>query len=482
MKKRLIFGAFIAFSLASCTSPSISNNGTSSLEDSSTVSSSETIITKEFDDENIVMTAAVISDPHVGFKDTKVDNNVTFRNTLNTLKRLNGDKDFDVLLSAGDNTQNGTKEEVKQFMDIYKSTYDINKTPLFFCHGNHDTYWSGCMSTTGFYDAYGEDVYKNDLDQTAAKLGNRHMKVNGIHLVALQMSTYQPGNNTFTPQTETWVKQTLDAIKLENPLQPVIVLGHSPVSNTVHGSFDENDTGNWGSSKQLGTLLSDYSNVILLSGHTHYDFYHSKSIAQDKFTAIQIPSSSDLDLDNNYSDQVKDLANRREYSFGAILEVDNLGNIRFTRYDLKKEEKILNSWVIPSPKQDNSHLDKYNLQIREANNLAPSFEGKNITLTYDKENHFSLSFDVPADDDIILAYKARIYIGSEEDIYDPEDYIEEFVYLDDYYNYPQGKQKVDLKIDGVYSRRSQWTVKLAAIDSFDKQSEFVTHTELIDLA
>jgi hypothetical protein len=308
------------------------------------------------------------------------------------------------------------------------------------------------------------------------------MEVNGIHLVALQMSTYQPGNNTFTPQTETWVKQTLDAIKLENPLQPVIVLGHSPVSNTVHGSFDENDTGNWGSSKQLGALLSDYSNVILLSGHTHYDFYHSKSIAQDKFTAIQIPSSSDLDLDNNYSDQVKDLANRREYSFGAILEVDNLGNIRFTRYDLKKEEKILNSWVILSPKEDNSHLDKYNLQIREANNFAPSFEGKNITLTYDKENHFSLSFDVPADDDIILAYKARIYIGSEEDIYDPEDYIEEFVYLDDYYNYPQGKQKVDLKIDGVYSRRSQWTVKLAAIDSFDKQSEFVTHTELIDLA
>lgn len=420
------------------------------------------IVDDIFDEDKIVMSFAAVSDQHVGYE----KNEDIMVKGLQYLQAQSKRK-FDLVVSAGDQTQNGTLEETTKFMDAYKSVFNLDETPFFFAHGNHDTYWSGCMSLEEFYNAYGEEVYKYDLDQEGAKQGNRHMVLNGYHFLSVQVKTFMPDMNDFTPATEDWLLETLNKARQDTPDKPIFLLCHSPALNTVYGSMESNSSGNWGASAALKALLKNQPNVILLSGHTHYSPQDERNIYQDNnFTAINIPSMSDIELDS-YVQGVEQLPDRREYSYGNIIEIDENHNVRVTRYDLAHEYQIKKPWVIPAPARDRSHLIPYSNQYRIENNAIPSFDGT-YTLTNDENDHLILDFDSFKDDDMIFCYKAYVYMGTPEDIVDEkEDYIAELFLMDEWYKYPNGVTgKHTIQLDGKYTKRSQWTVKLVGCDSF----------------
>lgn len=420
----------------------------------------------EFDDENIVFTAPFISDEHIGYVDANVNNAERLDSVFKTLKELrpNG---FDAVLSTGDQTQNGKAEEVSTFMGVYNDNFSLDDSPFIFAHGNHDTYWSGCMTTTEFYDAYGSDVYKYDVDELGAKLGNRHVVVNGINFLTLQVKTFMPNYNDFTDQTMTWLDQKLTSLYQENPNRPVFVLCHSPAYQTVFGSYPEQSTGDWGASRQLNVMLKDYPNVILLSGHTHYGITDERNIFQKDFTCIQGGSICDLDLDERYPN-VTDLPNERDYSFGQIIEIDKFFNTRVTRFDFKQKSQIKEPWIIPCPKEDNSHLYKYTDEYRIQNNVNPwMIEGGEFTVTKNETNNIVLTFDAFKDDDMVFAYTLYIFMDEVDDVewIDYEEAILEYTMMVDWYNYPlpqEGKitKVLSTKMNSVYS------FVLVAEDSF----------------
>lgn len=444
---------------------------------SETVETSETTETSEsvepvdpttvFNENDILLSFPVITDLHVGYTDSTVNYAEQLTDTFAALKSFRPDTTFDLVMSAGDNTQNGKAVDVQALMGKYNAAFDISATPFFFSHGNHDTHWVGCMDTYGFYNAFGSEVYQYDLDQASAKLGNRHMVRKGVHFISLEFTSYGPGSNTFPSTTETWLRNTLDAAYADAPDMPIFVVGHSPIHSTIPGSFSADDSGDWGATKMLYPILKDYHNVVYFSGHTHYGIHDDRAIHQDEITEVQAACTSDLDLDANLPG-VSELSSRREFSFGEIVEVDGNGNVRIGRYDLKRREQVMDYWEISRPQSDLSHLHRYSDAARAAVTSTPRLkEGGKFIYLHTAEGKITITFDAfETDVYMIFSYKARIFPMAQEDIVDEEeDYVIDIPWLDDWYNSPSKKTgTISVPLTGTYSRKNTWSVKLYAYD------------------
>lgn len=464
MKRKVLFLPLLLI-MASCGNSDITSSSITDVD------------TSLFDEKNIILTAPVISDMHVGYSDLNVNNKERFDYVLKYFNTLRDS--YDAVLSCGDHTQGGLEEQVNDLMEVYNNNLDIDKTPFVFAHGNHDTYWSGCMSTTQFYNAYGEKVYQYDLDQTQAKLGNRHVIVNNIHFFALQIKTFMPNYNDLTDETFEWADREIKKACEENPNMPVFVMCHSPAWETVYGSFEDESTGIWGASKQLDNLLKNYPQVFLLSGHTHYGITDNRSISQTTYTQYQCGSICDLDLDEyNTKFNIKDLSNERSYGFGSILEVDKYGNSRITRYDLMKKEMIKNPLCISHPDEKGEFLKKYNFDEIRKSKIAPGLgENSSYILTHDENEHFYIEINNIEESDMIFGTIARVYAGDE---IDEDMLIAEFGVANDYYNYPTPNKNLSFSIDGKYSKKNNWTVSIQLVDSYGLTSEEYLPTNKIN--
>lgn len=351
-----------------------------------------------FDENDIVFTFANLSDPHVGYG----SNDEILRRSLETIKKYakNG---IDAVLFNGDQTQDGKREQAELVASIVKEAFDVTKIPVIFTHGNHDVYWAGCMSRSEFVSAYGSDMYLFDKDMESIYDGNRHVEIDGYHFVSVDIETYMPGYNTLSPTTEAWLKNTLDKIVAQDPDKYIFVSCHSPAKDTVYGSMtnDAKDTGNWGASAQLDSVLKNYPQVILFSGHTHYAINLESNINQTTYTQINSGSSSDIDFD------MTALENRRSYSQGMIVEVDSENNIRITRIDLARDQVIRKPWYIDAYKADGSSLTRYSVETRLENNRAPQFPA-GIEVTEVSSTELRVDFKSAIDDDMVYYYVIEV--------------------------------------------------------------------------
>ena len=351
-----------------------------------------------FNENEIVFTFANLSDTHIGYG----NNDEILRNTLATIQEFapNG---IDAVLFNGDQTQDGTKEQAQLFASILKEAFDVTKVPMIVTHGNHDVYWSGCMTRAEFVDAYGSDLYLFDQDMTSIYKGNRHVEVNGYHFISVDIQTFMPNYNTLSSDTETWLKNTLDRIVGQNPNAYVFVSCHSPAKDTVYGSMsdDVKDTGNWGASAQLDSVLKEYPQVILFTGHTHYGINLETNINQSTYTQINSGSASDIEFD------MTNVENRRSFSQGMIVDVDKDNNIRITRIDIAKKMVIKQPWYIDAYKADGSSLTRYSKETRLANNRTPQFPA-GIEVIEVSGTELRIDFKAAMDDDMVFYYEIEV--------------------------------------------------------------------------
>lgn len=351
-----------------------------------------------FNENEIVFTFANLSDTHIGYG----NNDEILRNTLATIQEFapNG---IDAVLFNGDQTQDGTKEQAQLFASILKEAFDVTKVPMIVTHGNHDVYWSGCMTRAEFVDAYGSDLYLFDQDMTSIYKGNRHVEVNGYHFISVDIQTFMPNYNTLSSDTETWLKNTLDRIVGQNPDAYVFVSCHSPAKDTVYGSMsdDVKDTGNWGASAQLDSVLKEYPQVILFAGHTHYGINLETNINQSTYTQINSGSASDIEFD------MTNVENRRSFSQGMIVDVDKDNNIRITRIDIAKKMVIKQPWYIDAYKADGSSLTRYSKETRLANNRTPQFPA-GIEVIEVSGTELRIDFKAAMDDDMVFYYEIEV--------------------------------------------------------------------------
>ncbi|MBQ7924151.1 MAG: metallophosphoesterase [Clostridia bacterium] len=439
-----------------------------------------------FDENNIVLTAATITDPHIGYQ----GNDTKLNNTLGILKEFAGTNEIDMFISAGDNTQDGTKEEADYFMEILANHYDLSKIPIVAAHGNHDVYWTGCMTRSEFYDAFNaKGMYTFDKDLEAAESGNRHVEVNGYHFLTVDIETYMPGYNTLSATTETWLQSKLQELSAESPNEPIFVISHSPAMHTIHGSINvEDDAGGnpiytqygditvadatavWGASLELDGILKDYPQVINISGHTHYANNHDLAIMQTTYTSFTPGGAADLAANKDTAETASGvMPNARSHSQGTLMQIDANNNVRITRIDFVKKQQIREEWIIPAPQADGSHLTPYSYKRGESNQ-APTFaSNEKLDVVAESANSVKVTYPTATDDGMVYSYRITLKDSGGNTVKTVTT-LAPWVYYPDLSKIPE---TLSYTFSGV-NFSHPCTIEVVAIDCWNKESEPLT--------
>jgi len=453
--------------------------------------------TDGFDDKNIVLQFAAISDVHVA-RGTNSPNIV--KNALNVLKEtalLYTDKGLDAVVIAGDLTDaytadKSTKEkEAKSFASVYESVFDPNEVPAVFTVGNHDHDFLASgnpgASLQEFQQYIGNKAAHEqyDVECSDSANGSRHAVINGYHFLFVEPLTYvcNGADDTgakYNTATKAWLDAELAKLTAENPNQYIFLVSHPMIYGTVYGS-ELLTSGIYWYTKDLTDTLSKYPQVVTFGGHLHFPINDERSIMSTKFTSLGCGSVQYMAIENGAYEDMSSatvMKDNAEVSSGYLAQVDAKGNVRFIRLDFTRKASIKTPWVLETPSADGAHLAKYSAN-RADTNKAPVLPEDAISITdnaaTDAETIFAkVTWKAGTDDDVIHHYVLTVKDG---------DRVMETSckkVLADYYRSPQVSQmKKEYTYDlgtGVFDRGSKYTFELVAYDTWGAESNKVVYT------
>ncbi len=446
--------------------------------------------TDTFDENNVVLSFGAISDVHISVHTQ--ENKQKYPKALESLLDISGG-DIDALviagdiihnLSSGDNTANS---EMRTFASITKEyTADTSiGTNVLISTGNHDTRSYNSSQSAMLETYFGEEYYLSDFETNAAK-GYRHSIVNGYHFLILDaISRSGMAYGEFDDTVLEWVDKKLEQITSQSPDKYVFIITHAGVTDTTYGTEDEYEQGSerWRSST-LAPILEKYPQVMVFSGHTHTPIFDERSIMQDSFTSVNCGAvantSLELDVYYNHVNDENPVLDNTYISTGHYVQVDASGNVRITRilfpcYDETVEinqeyQTIKSPWELTYPKADDSHLNSYRRDLREAANAAPIFEGE-LAAEY-TGNAYDVTLTVPAatDDDFVHHY--RITVTNSEN----GETISEYLMLSDFICRAQVEDMLDTLEFRVPLAKVNCLITVAAVDSWGAESGTLTVT------
>ncbi|MBQ8496649.1 MAG: metallophosphoesterase [Clostridia bacterium] len=341
----------------------------------------ETPVTPAFDETKIVLTFAAISDTQ--HKYSGIDTLAKLRTALKQLKDYANETadGLDAVFFVGDLVQSAKSQEVREFKTAYEAVIDPVETPLIFSLGNHDvkcaSYTVEDLTTDKFYEIFGMSYRAYDKETSRVELGCTHTIVNGYHFLCLNPinSSYIAVGDMgtfYTDEVKAWLDETLAAITEENPDQYVFVNTHPMIYDTTYGSTLVVSDHQW-FTKDLTSILEKYNQVVTFGGHVHFPLNDPRSIMQTAFTSLGCASVTYMAIENGGYENMSSATVMRDssqYSQGLICQVDENGNMRFTRMDFHNEDTIETPWEIPAPAADGSHLTYYG-KDRADDNTAP---------------------------------------------------------------------------------------------------------------
>jgi hypothetical protein len=439
-----------------------------------------------FDENNVVLSFAAISDIHIETSGSSDK----FAKALKTLAAYASGRNIslDSIVIAGDICQ--TTSQISTFKSIYESSGIGSK--LFFTLGNHDqesNYQGEALTLTHFKNVLG-DSYFSESDNLST--GDRHMSItdkNGKahHFIVIQPKSY--GNTTvgdkvsFHDSSVAWLDAKLAEITAQDPGAYVYVFTHAMIADTCYGSdldvsalYGNKGNGNsYWYTGDLTSTLEKYPQVVTFSGHLHFPINDERSIMQDKFTSLGTGSVANLAIEGGYGNANGTRpAGYTEVSSGHVVEIDANGNVRITRLNLATGENFGAPWTLDAPKEDGSHLTKYS-KARKDTNQAPSMAGSTPVVSLVKVNgniFATLSFDAGTDDSFVHHYKIKVTNAKSGAIMFNRKWLSDF-YLE---ANPENRAKtLTISIGRVISGKS-YKVEITAVDSWGAESETLTAT------
>lgn len=482
MKKLLsiIFILCFVLTLAACgenpvyTEPTETSSQTEATQGTTAEDNPPVIVKSDvFDETKIVFSFGAISDVHIANANSADTANQKFLKALNQLKAkaLENDEDgLDAVLSVGDMIDTKTDDQMRRYVQSYRSVFDPLEVPNINCYGHyHEVTWSSLKTDTDirrFINTFGEDFYKYDVEPDLIYTGNRHAVVNGYHILALEPSSCEPTN--FSKDTKAWLDETLAALTAENPNQYVFLICHAMMAGTCYGS----DLGPYWASSDITDILSKYPQVVIFGGHLHFPLNDERSIMQTGFTALGDGAVNYMAIeDGGYEDMSgkTTMKDKTEFSQGLLVQVDENGNVRITRMDFYHDDTIEEPWEISYPTADGSNLKKYS-KARADKNTAPVVEPFDIKLERKGIGATAtMTFKKGTDDEFVHHYLITIYKDGEE--------FKTFKILADFYKHPHIADMKDewVKSLGILKFGSTYKITLQAFDSWDAASNIVEY-------
>lgn len=202
-----------------------------------------------------------------------------------------------LLVLNGDLTD-GTERD---YTSLLKLLGDVPHAPVQATMGNHDYYgvWhtpSGGMDTTQLNPAWSSQQAVALFDRMMGyDKPYRKLVVDGYRFLFLSGEAYRDvdasiGEDAYlSPAQLDWLRERLDntGLPAAERRKPVFVFLHQPLPHTLDGTDAERGVVQH---EQLRALLEEHPNVILFSGHTHWNLATTSQVKRLKFTAASSAS------------------------------------------------------------------------------------------------------------------------------------------------------------------------------------------------
>ena len=373
-----------------------------------------------------------------------------YANNLYTTLQYFKKNGIDILIIAGDITNDGLYMNLLYFKKIFYSVYKDIPSPLVLSlMGNHDFYdfnYSSLENQKKFY-------------KVTNSYPNSHYIINGYHFIFWSQDNYLISDSGITNYT--WIRNNINLAQqnLKNKGDPIFIITHIPPKKTVYGS--ETIWGHTG----IYNFLKNYHEVICISGHSHYSLRNIKSIWQGDFTVINTQSISYVDLDNYF-------VNAKEVRFESGKDTESMGliahltdkKIIFERVEFNTGEIMEEKWKIDFP----INIDNFPYTFEKMNKkVRPIFHDNYIKIEENKENNIFekyIVFNAASHVDYVYTYK--IILKKFNDNYQKELY-----YYSDYYkNIKKRKKELKFKLPKEIPL-GEYNIEIYAIDSFSNISE-----------
>ncbi|MBE7078958.1 MAG: hypothetical protein E7380_03785 [Clostridiales bacterium] len=369
----------------------------------------------EFDEENVVFRFGAISDTH----------NHNTEKALQVLQSWGG-KEMDALIMAGDITDRTEYDNNLREIPLVKACFENNLADdieMFFCLGNHDS--SNGSHAADFYDGLGERFYRSYLDKEYTRqTGNGHAVIGGYHFIAIE-TDYT--TETVPAATMEYLETTLESIVSDEDYngEYIFIVSHVSMKGTVAGASPITT---------MTELVSQYPQVVMLTGHSHSTLYNEMAIMQTDFTTVNLGSVSYTPFEGQKYLESLDyglIEGSYDLSVGTMMEVDKNGNLKITRIDFAKEAEIGEAWILPAPTEDKSHLFAYPQERKTIFAEAPTWENPEIVAKKISGDAVEITFDTATDDSYVHSYLIELFVaGASEPYYSIES-------LSGFYHYPQ---------------------------------------------
>lgn len=272
------------------------------------------------------------------------------------------------------------------------------QAPYVYAMGNHEFPQNGSLSDEMVQAS--KDLFVEKTGQTL----NYHTVINGYDFIAAAPVNY---NLSYSADTESWLKQEIDAAIAKDSNKPVFVLLHGPVQGTVF------DITTKLYSDEFVEYLKTKPQVVNLTAHWHVPAQLPQTIWQDGFTAFQSPLTGGGYLSQLNCTSTGNISTVHQASMLTVK--DNV--VKIYKMDLVTKEFIGEPWVIDIPSivsGDNSAY-LYSADKRENSNkpvfpadasVSAAVSGNSVTVTY--PNTATNEATANQQDGFIRAYKVEI--------------------------------------------------------------------------
>jgi Icc-related predicted phosphoesterase len=362
----------------------------------------------------------------------------------------------DAIFVVGDLTNRGKVEEYQQLVDCFgnKDNVPENVAVYFMMGFNHDR--SSSNRQEAVVQLMGQpatSAQRNYLEKTKQPL-HQYIEIKGYPFI-----TISEGGGAASPYNDT-VKQFL-AEKLADAAvkyagKPIFVFTHVPPSNTCYGSLRHEG---WGTSMFL-SVLNQYPQTIVFSGHSHFPVGDPRSIHQDKFTTINVGSTTYSEVEPKI---VNEGIHPEKFAFvteGVIVNVLTGGNIEIERWDTYRNEEILPRWVINSPH------DGSNFTYKNRNGLpAPVFAKESKPIVHVTGTSCKITFPQAVDNEVVHHYIVEISAG--------EQVIATFSKFSQFYLNSDMPHDLTVSFENLPVGKIL-LARVKAVDSYDNMSESIT--------
>lgn len=297
------------------------------------------------------LTFGAISDIHV----TTPESTARLREALRYFRR----RGADAVVIAGDLTDWGLGSGLHYLADAWKDEMGGTGIVPLMCTGNHDYdgWWYGDMTLDMHMQGYSEDDALSELgmrkcweEAFGEQFGEvRRRTVKGYSFISAEFNWKNTACGD--EMIAQWFNSHADELK--KPGRPFFFFRHMPIPGTAAGT-PKDDTRN-----PLKAALDGFADCFAFTGHTHRTLNDERSIWQDGFTAISVPSLSYTSVPGGYDNGSDSRKGDSKSGMRRIPSRENLeqpqgyfvsvypGRVEIERHDFGERADIADPWVVP---------------------------------------------------------------------------------------------------------------------------------------